>query len=117
LQAVEQRHGMLFCRTTGVAPVAQPEATIARSRQLLEALDPWRLAGLQPVVTISGSLVLALALLDGVLDAEQCFAASQLDEDWQAEQWGEDADAAALRASRRKDFMAAAEFLRLLKQQ
>ncbi|MFQ3596172.1 MAG: ATP12 family protein [Sphingomonadaceae bacterium] len=113
LKALEERHGLLFRRTVGVVPVAQPPATLARVVALLEAMSPFSLAALQPIVSLSGSLVLALALRDGVLTAEDCFAAGALDADWQAEQWGVDAEAAAQRAARRHLFLEAARFLAL----
>ena len=80
---------------------------------LLAARSDFELAALQPMVTIGGSVVLALAHLDGVLDWENAFTASALDEDWQAEHWGTDAEAEKSRALRRAEFEAAARFLAL----
>lgn len=114
LKALEARHGLLFRRTAGIVPVAQPDATLARVTDLLERSGPWALAPLQPIVAIGGSLVLGLAMLDGMIDAQACWFAARLDEEWQAEHWGHDEDAAAQELARRRDFMAAAEFLRLL---
>lgn len=113
LKAVEARHGLLFRRTAGILPVAQPEETLAKVQACLNGLDAWRLVALQPVVVISGSVVLGLALLDGVVTAEACFASACIDDDWQVEQWGTDTAAAAQQAARRRDFMAAARFLQL----
>lgn len=113
LKAVEARHGLLFRRTAGITPVAQPKDTLARVQGLLERLDPWRLAALQPIVTLCGSLVLALALMDGALTADGCVTAACVDEDWQAEHWGEDADAAAQMLARRHMVLDAAQFLAL----
>ena len=79
----------------------------------MEALDPFWLAALNPLVTIGGSLVAALALLEGEVDEEHAWAATQLDDLWQAEQWGEDAEALAARENRRRDWAAAARFLDL----
>lgn len=114
LQALEARHGLEFRRTAGITPVHQPPATLEAIAGLLLGLDAFRLAALQPIVSISGSLVLALALLDGTMDAEACFTVGNLDEIWQEEQWGTDALAQAARAARRADFAAAARFLTLL---
>jgi chaperone required for assembly of F1-ATPase len=77
------------------------------------ALDPFRLAALSPLVTISGSLVAALALLEGAADPDTIWRAAQLDEDWQTEQWGDDELAARAREARRADFDAAVRFLSL----
>jgi chaperone required for assembly of F1-ATPase len=65
-------------------------------------------------VTISGSLVAALAAAERQLSPEHAWAAVTIDEQWQAEQWGADAEAEAALQSRRKDFFAAAKFLELL---
>ena len=73
-----------------------------------------QLAGLSPLVTVSGSLIIALALAEGAIGLDAAWAAATLDEQWQAEQWGEDAEAAAALAARRAEFEAAARFLSLL---
>ena len=114
LKAMEARHGLVFRRTAGIVHVAQPAETLARLQALFGGLSPWKLAPLQPLVTISGSAVLALAVMDGMLGAEAAFDAGHLDEAWQAEQWGEDALALEARAGRWSQFAAAARFLHLL---
>jgi chaperone required for assembly of F1-ATPase len=113
LKAVEARHGLLFRRTAGVMHVAQPEATAAAVATLLAARAPFELAPMQTLVTLSGSVVLALAVLDGALAADAAFEASVVDERWQAEQWGEDDEAAAALARRQAEFAAAGRFLLL----
>ena len=72
------------------------------------------LAALSPLVTIGGSLVIALALAEGAIEADAAFDAAHLDEIWQAERWGEDSLATQARDARRRDFNAATDFLRLL---
>lgn len=114
LKAVEARHALLFRRTAGVVPVAQPDATLARVGKLLAALRDWQLAPLQPLVTLSGSLVLGLAVLDRLASPATAFEAAVLDDRWQAEQWGEDAEAAEALRGREAQFLAAARFLELL---
>ena len=100
--------------TTGIQHVAQPAATLERLRAALDTLSPFQLAGLQPVVTISGSLVIALMLAEGAIDTATAFAAGQIDELFQAEMWGDDDDARMAREGRRRDFDAASRFLTLL---
>lgn len=114
LKAVETRHGLVFRRTAGIVHVAQPAGTLARMRGLFAQLSSWQLAPLQPIVSLSGSAVLALALLDGMMGAEAAFDAAHVDEAWQSEQWGEDALALKARADRRAQFAAAARFLGLI---
>ena len=92
----------------------QPPATVARLSHEVTVLDPFRLAGLSPLVTIGGSLVAALVLLEGALDLEAAWNAVSLDEQWQIEQWGADPEAVASLANRRADFEAGARFLALL---
>jgi len=65
-------------------------------------------------VTIGGSLVAALAVLEGGLTPDQAWEAVSVDERWQLEQWGSDAEAEAALGNRRRDFKAAAKFLDLL---
>ena len=81
--------------TAGITHVPQPGATVARLGHAVAALDPFRLAALSPLVTIGGSLVAALAVLEEAVPAEEAWRAVSLDERWQLEQWGSDAEAEA----------------------
>ncbi len=108
------RYDIDFETVCGVMHRAQPAATVERLAGVVAARDPFRLAGLSPLVTVGGSLVIALALAEGAIGLEEGWAAATLDEQWQAEQWGEDALAAQALAARRRDFEAAYLFLTLL---
>jgi chaperone required for assembly of F1-ATPase len=101
--------------TAGIVPVAQKPATLHALTAAVAAYEPMALTALHAATTASGSLVIALALLEGRLDAEGAFAASQLDETFQIEQWGEDYEAAARRAALKADIAAAARFVALLR--
>lgn len=79
--------------TSGVTHVPQPEATMLAFAQALTALDDWTLAAMQPLTTITGSLVLAFAVQRREKSASEAFALSRLDEDYQAERWGLDSEA------------------------
>ena len=114
LDWAERRFGIEFRLTTGVMHVAQPEATVAALRAAVAELDHWRLAALSPLATISGSLVTALAVVEGGITADAGWDAATLDERWQAERWGEDAEATAALARRRAEWDAAADLLRTL---
>ncbi|MDQ2893532.1 MAG: ATPase [Pseudomonadota bacterium] len=100
--------------TAGVIHVAQPPATIQRLADAIASYDAFRLAAAAPIVTLTGSLILTLALLDHAADADAIWAAAYVDEDWQAEMWGEDYLATATRAANRAEFDAATRFLSLL---
>lgn len=108
------RYDIHFEVATGIIHRPQPAATVARLSEALAAHDPFRLAVLSPLVTISGSLVSALALAEGAIDPEAAFDVAHLDEIWQAEQWGEDEFALKARNDHRRDFLNAARFLQLL---
>ena len=109
------RYDVHFTVTSGIMHRPQPAATVARLTEAVSAHDAFALAGLSPLVTIGGSLVMALAIEEGAIAAPEAFAATHLDELWQAEQWGEDALAAQTREARARDFAGAARFLDLLK--
>jgi chaperone required for assembly of F1-ATPase len=109
-----RRYGVDFNLAVGVMHRPQPPETVKRLALEMRARDPFRLAAMSPLVTISGSLVIALALAEGELRLGDAWAASTLDEAWQAEQWGEDAVAAQAIAARRKDFEAGYRLLTLL---
>ena len=109
-----RRFDVDFATTVGVTHVDQPSATVERLGHAVAALDAFRLAGLSPLVTIGGSLVAALAVLEKAMTAEEAWDAVSVDDRWQIEQWGADAEAEAAIESRRRDFLAAARFLGLL---
>lgn len=100
--------------TVGVVPVAQPEATLRALRRAVEVRDDWRLAALASATAATGSLVIALAMAEGRLTPDDAWHASQLDEGYQIEQWGEDPEAALRRGLLRADILAARRFLDLL---
>ena len=109
-----KRYDIDFELVCGVMHRAQPERTVERLAQVIAERSPFQLAALAPLVTIAGSLLIALALAEGEIGLEQAWRAATLDEAWQAEQWGEDALAAQALDARRRDFEAAYRFLTLL---
>lgn len=115
LDWARERHGVDFTITDGVMPVEQPPRTLARLREAVVALSPWELAPLSPIVGLTGSLLLGLAVVERVIDADGAWAAAHVDEDWQAEQWGADALAAETRAVRAAEYRAAIRFLDLIR--
>ena len=96
----------------GVVHVAQPPQTIERLTSLVTAIDdPFALSALHVVTTLSGSLVLSMALARGVLTPSEAYDASDLEADFTIEIWGEDEEAAHRRARRKEEFEAAAALL------
>lgn len=107
--------GCRLLPTAGVMPVAQPPEALAALRRAVEAVGDWELAALHTLTTITGSLVIGLAVLHGRLDAEAGYAASEIDEAYQTELWGMDREAEQRRRSRRREVAEAAKFVELLR--
>ncbi len=80
----------------------------------VRATQPFALAALSPLTTLSGSLVMALALHARAIDGETLWQAATLDERWQEERWGVDEEAVQARAARKADWDSAGLFLSLL---
>ncbi len=99
--------------TRGVTPVEQPGAALDALSTAVEAFDDLELTALASVTGASGSLIVALALTAGRIDADQAYEVSQLDESYQLEKWGDDADTTARRRRLHADIRAAAAFLAL----
>ena len=108
------RYDVHFETAAGVMHVPQPRATLVRLDDAVAVRTAFELAGVAPVVTVTGSLVLELALLEGAADADAIWHAARVDEDWQIEMWGEDELAAQTTAAHRAEFDAGVRFLRLL---
>jgi chaperone required for assembly of F1-ATPase len=99
---------------TGVMHEAQPAPSLAALRAAVAEQDAFGLTALHELVALSGSLVLGLAVARRALDAAVAWELSRIDETWQAEQWGLDAEAEAAAATRRADFLRARELLAML---
>lgn len=100
--------------TEGVMPVAQPDYALEGIAAALQPMDAYRLASIHAMTTLTGSALLALALAHGELSASEVWAAAHVDEDWQIEQWGEDAEAAERRRRRWDEMEAASRLLHLV---
>jgi chaperone required for assembly of F1-ATPase len=100
--------------TASILPVAQPAASLKALETAVAAYDTHRLAALHLATAACGSLVAALALIEGRIDAEAAFAAAELDESYEIERWGEDAEQARRRAGLKEDIALAARFVALL---
>ena len=115
LDWAKRRFDIAFENITGIVHRPQPPATLDRLYATVLARTPFELAGLSPLVTVSGSLLIALAVAEQAIGLDAAWNAATLDEQWQAETWGEDAEAAKALAARRIDFDAGARFLNLLR--
>ncbi|ABC23453.1 ATP12 family chaperone protein [Rhodospirillum rubrum] len=100
--------------TSGLMPIDQPETALEALGRLVRAYDDWTLTAVQAATAACGSLVLALALIEGRISAEEAFTLAFLDDSYQMEQWGEDAEAVARRDHLRDEILAVGRFLVLL---
>ncbi|MDF1794451.1 MAG: ATPase [Thalassobaculaceae bacterium] len=106
----EQRLEVGLGVTAGVMPIRQSEAALAAFRAAVDRLGDWHLAPLHTVTSITGSLILALAVQDGDLGAEEAFELSRIDEAFQAEKWGQDHEAEQRRRGLLAEMKAAERF-------
>ncbi|HZL60180.1 MAG TPA: ATP12 family protein [Stellaceae bacterium] len=97
--------------TQGVAPVTQPAPSLAAYAAAVEAYDAMLLTALSMATPALGSLVLALALFEGRIGPEEAFAAAELDQTFQIEQWGEDPEQAKRRAGIRAEIDLVSRFI------
>ena len=105
-----ERYDVALNVTTGIVAVEQPAHALATFRRVLEACDLFALTALAAATGSAGSLVIALALAEGRLSADEAAAAALLDELFQAEKWGSDPEAERRRAAIRADLAAAKRF-------
>jgi chaperone required for assembly of F1-ATPase len=112
---VRSELGARFLLAEGVMHVDQPRETIgAVAIHLRKRAEPFRLAAIHLMTSLTGSALLALAVEAKALDAEAAWAAAHVDENWNIEHWGDDAEAVARRANRKRDMMAAVALLEAL---
>jgi chaperone required for assembly of F1-ATPase len=103
--------GARFVLAAGVMFVEQPDAALAAAKSAIPA-DAWRLGAVSSLTTLTGSALLAIAMLRGRLSVDEAWAAAHLDEDWNMEFWGRDERALERRAHRFTEMLAAADVLR-----
>ncbi len=110
--AFEAREGVRLERVSGIVHRAPAPETLATLRARLEGMDALLLAPLESLTALAASLCIGLAALDPDVDGSALWDAANLEEDWQAENWGSDEEAAARRDKKRSEFLAALEFAR-----
>jgi len=109
-----EKLGARLVLAEGVVFAAQPEAALAAMARAVRAHvgeaagAPFRLAALHGMTTLTGSLVVALAVALREMEVEAAWAAAHVDEDFQMAAWGADAEALARRETRFVDIRAAA---------
>lgn len=102
--------GANFKLAQGIVYVAQPAEAVEALQNVIPR-DPWRLAAVSSITTLTGSALLALAIAQGAIDIDSAWTVAHVDEDWQMAQWGRDDLALERRAYREAEFRAAASVL------
>lgn len=110
LEWAADRYGARLEPTVGILLLEQPSGSLERLASVVNAHEPFRLAALHDLVTISGSLLLGLATANDRITVEEAWRLSRIDEDWQIEQWGDDEEASAAAAYRFGQFQDARRF-------
>lgn len=113
LRAAEQRWDVHFERIGGIVHRPQPPATLARMEAVLAAQGAFTLAPLAMMANLAASLIIAITAIEPDANIESLWNAANLEEDWQADLWGLDAEAEARRKARFEAFSLAARFARL----
>jgi chaperone required for assembly of F1-ATPase len=102
------RYGVRPVVRVGIVHSPQPTALLSNLRADVEALSVFELTAFHDLVSMTGSLIIGLAVLDQFAPPETLWDASRIDEDWQIAQWGSDEIAEALTAGRKAAFLDAA---------
>ncbi|MDX2265980.1 MAG: ATP12 family protein [Hyphomicrobiales bacterium] len=110
LQWAERALGSKFAVGVGISPVAQPRDAVARIAAFFAGRDAFQLAALHTMTTLAGSAILVAAHASSAMTLTEIWRAACVDEDWQAERWGEDAEAARRKAFRWAEMEAASAF-------
>jgi chaperone required for assembly of F1-ATPase len=110
LDWADQALDLHFVRTTGVIHTPQPPQTVALVADLARARDGFTLTGLAFAAGLFESAILALAVQRGRLGGLDALELSRLDEAYQEDRWGVDAEAAARTAGLRSDAAAVARW-------
>ncbi len=116
LDWVRERFGIQLRVGKGLNPVDQPESALEKLRSVFQNCDPYTLASAHTAASISGSAVIALALVHDRLDLDAAWSASRVDEDWQIEKWGEDAEAAVRDMRRKREMAVSVEAIRFMRE-
>ena len=103
-----------FHTTTAILHKAQPPAALSALGNLLESFNSHQLCAIHNLSTLTGSALLGTALGSCALTWDAAWTAAHVDEDWQISHWGEDAEAVARRAGRKREFEATANYLRMV---
>jgi chaperone required for assembly of F1-ATPase len=113
LSWINDRHQIILKTTDSIAHIAQSSDALEKMAIIVRAQNDMTLAPLYNITSLCGSLVIALAVIDGRLTAEEAFEISELEETHTMELWGEDAEAVKRRNNNKESLIASIRFLQL----
>ena len=114
LEWAHERHGVRLIADAGVSFIEQPADALVRMQEIVSAFDDFELAALDAAATLTSSFVVALALIERHIGADEAFAISHLDELFQAQKWGRDTEAEQRRSRILTELNAVDTFVALL---
>lgn len=109
LQWVQKKYDAPLVAAQGVIFIAQPDESVEKLKEIARNMTAFELSAFHDIVAMSGSYVLALAVIDGEITPLEAWALSRLDETWQAEQWGADEEAEEIAEKKQGEFQLACE--------
>lgn len=107
--------GARFVTVNGILHAEQPDTTLKAIGRAVETYSAWEIAPIHVMTTLTGSVVLALAIAHQFITDEVAWRISHIDEDWQIATWGEDEEAKIRRAGRWRELRAASLMLETLR--
>jgi chaperone required for assembly of F1-ATPase len=115
LDWARERYGVILLCGAGIGFVEQQQESLDALERAIDDYDSFALSGLQAAAALLGSAVIALALAEQKLSVQEAFAAAELDENFQADQWGRDFEAEKRRANNQAELEAIDRFLRAVR--
>ncbi|MEX2643172.1 MAG: ATP12 family protein, partial [Acetobacterales bacterium] len=109
-----ERFGAPLALSRGIAAAKQPDSVLTAVENAVAGQRAFEMAALSLATRAAGSVVIGLALIERSIDAGTAFTAASLEETFQIEHWGDDAEAARVREGCRQDLAQAARFIELL---
>ena len=106
--------GVTLAVTEGVMPIAQDDQALLKIQDHVASFDDYYLTALHSLTTVSGSVIIGLAVMNKHIDAQKAFECAMLDEEYSIEQWGDDAEAVARRDRHQAELLATGRYLGLL---
>jgi chaperone required for assembly of F1-ATPase len=110
LDWAEDRYGARLVSVAGVLPVDQDAGAVAALRAAVHDTEAFPLTALHDLITLTGSLVLGLAIAEGHISVNKGWDLSRIDEEWQISQWGEDDEAQRMADAKRAQVEHAGRF-------